>query len=990
MITNSFSTRFLLRMCNAIACILSLASTAKTALPYSDGDVLLGFRAGGGEGATTCYLVRVGSATQFTGATGQVSVNLGNIKADLQNTFGADWNTRADLFWGISGVQRLAGNGFPTNTMFASRAEPSPNTQSIPWTRPSGFGAGTPAGKMDLMSGRANGAGYSAGASSAGGLDQTESTNATGGLFQSTTSNNSYASFQPGGANTAGASSFSFFSGGIEGTFATGTAGSVLDFYKLEPGTGNGALLGAFKLDNNGNLTFNTDISVFAPPTTVGLELTSYQVNEDVADGQLAVKVVRTGNAATAFTVSFSTTNGTALAGTDFTGQTNAPVSFAANETTKTVNVAITRRTGFQQNRQFGVALSSPTANVTLGAINTATVSIVDVDPPPPSVAFSAASFSANENAGPVAVTLARTGDVTLPFTVNFSTTDGTALAGTDFTGQTNTAVSFAANELSKTVNVAVAHRVGFQGNRSFNVVLSSPSGATLGAPGLAAVTIVEVDPQPSTLAFSAATFTVAEDAAGGTVAIAINRTGVTTGAGSVIFSTADGSALAGTDYTAQTNVQLDFAANETVKTVNVAVLDRTGFQPSRQFTVALANPTNGGVLGSPATATVAITDKDPQTNTVVAGNYRGLITSAGVPSNDTTGYMVLTVTSTGAFTGSVRLSDGTLSFKGRFDATGAAKFSPGATATLKLKLNCLTPMDLGTMSLRIASDVITGETNNPGITGNVRVERDAFDGRTALTSVDAALLANGGIYTAVLPSKAQTGLATSAFPQGDGIGFARVVKTGAVRVTGVRADGSAFVASTSLTKDYTCPVFASLYNFAGSLSGMLSFKIQAESDLTGADLFWFRPLKSRSTHYPAGWPAGVKLDVRGASYAIPPATPAASVFPGLGIVDRVNGNAKIEFADGKLAALISKNINISTANIVTSVPPTDHSTPVAITRVNGLMVGRFRHSDGQPTPFKAVIVQKGATRGAFGYFLSVVPRGTTTGESGGVSVTAK
>ena len=77
--------------------------------------------------------------------------------------------------------------------------------------------------------------------------------------------------------------------------------------------------------------------------------------------------------------------------------------------------------------------------------------------------------------------------------------TYGTALAGTDFTGQTNTSVSFAANELSKTVNVAVAHRVGFQGNRSFNVVLSGPSGAMLGAPGSAAVTIVEVDPQPST-----------------------------------------------------------------------------------------------------------------------------------------------------------------------------------------------------------------------------------------------------------------------------------------------------------------------------------------------------------------------------------------------------------------------------------------------------------------------------------------------------------
>ena len=706
--------------------------------------------------------------------------------------------------------------------------------------------------------------------------------------------------------------------------------------------------------------------------------------------GQLAIKLVRTGNAGTAFTVNFSTTDGTAVAGADFTGQTNVPVSFAANDTNKAVNVTIARRTGFQGGRQFSVALSSPTGNVSLSTASTATVGIIEVDPAPPSVALSATSFPVNEDAGSLAVTLTRTGDATSAFTVNFSTTDGTALAGTDFTGQTNTAVSFAANETSKMVNVAVAHRTGFQGNRSFNVALSSPSGATLGAPNTATVAILEVDPQPSTLVFGAATTSVAENVAGGTVAITITRSGVTTGAGSVAFSTADGTALAGTDYTAQTNVPVDFAANETTKTVNVAVLDRAGFQQSRQFTAVLSNSTNGGVLGATATVTVTITDKDTQTTTIIAGNYRGLIASAGTPAHMTTGYIALTVATGGAFTGALRLDDGTLSFKGMFDTAGAATFSPGATTSLKLKLNCLTPMDLGTMTLNIAGDVISGETKNPGVTGTVHAERDAFDGTTAQTSVDLAFLANRGTYTAVLPSKDQTGLAATAFPPGDGIGFAKVAKTGAVRISGFLADGSPFACSTALTKDYTCPLFASLYNAGGSLSGTLAFKVQAGSDFTGTNLLWLRPLKTRATYYPAGWPAGIRLDLLGASYAIPPARPAASVFPGLGEVDRVNGNAKIEFSDGKLSALLSKNLNISTANIVYGVPATNRSATVAITRATGLVAGRFVHSDRTATPFRAVIVQKGATSGAFGYFLSTVPRGGATGESGGVSITAK
>ena len=44
-----------------------------------------------------------------------------------------------------------------------------------------------------------------------------------------------------------------------------------------------------------------------------------------------------------------------------------------------------------------------------------------------------------------------------------------------------------------------------------------------------------------------------------------------------------------------------------------------------------------------------------------------------------------------------------------------------------------------------------------------------------------------------------------------------------------------------------------------------------------------------------------MRLDVLGASYSIPN---AASVFPGLGAVDSVNGNALMEVSDGKLADL--------------------------------------------------------------------------------------
>jgi hypothetical protein len=184
--------------------------------------------------------------------------------------------------------------------------------------------------------------------------------------------------------------------------------------------------------------------------------------------------------------------------------------------------------------------------------------------------------------------------------------------------------------------------------------------------------------------------------------------------------------------------------------------------------------------------------------------------------------------------------------------------------------------------------------------------------------------------------------------------------------------------------------IFADLYDMGGSLAGTLTFAAQANSDFSGADFLWLRPINARATHYPSGWPAGLKIDVLGASYAIPPAQPPASVFPGLSVVDRVNGNALIEFSDGRLAALIQKNGNISTANLVSLAPPTDRTVSVTIARATGLVSGSFRHSDKTRPAFRAVIMQKGANPGAFGYFLSTAPKGATTGESGGVSITPK
>lgn len=146
-----------------------------------------------------------------------------------------------------------------------------------------------------------------------------------------------------------------------------------------------------------------------------------------------------------------------------------------------------------------------------------------------------------------------------------------------------------------------------------------------------------------SSVQFGAAGFSVAEN--GGSAAITITRSGDTGGSESVIFRSAAGSALAGTDYT-ETVQQVDFAPGETGRTVNIPILDDNLDEAGADETVSLSleelppEEDYGGAqtkaLGSLVTATLSIVDDDVATLTLSPA-------TASVPENG--GTQVFTAT---------------------------------------------------------------------------------------------------------------------------------------------------------------------------------------------------------------------------------------------------------------------------------------------------------------------------------------------------------
>lgn len=194
-------------------------------------------------------------------------------------------------------------------------------------------------------------------------------------------------------------------------------------------------------------------------------------------------------------TVAYSTANGTATAGSDYVA-TNGAVTFAAGETSKMVHVDIKGDVLAEGNETFTVSLSN-SSGATI-ADGTAIGTIIDDDGVPVLPALSIADLAVAEGNGEHAhfmFTVALDKAPSGPVTVAYSTSNGTATAGSDYVASSGT-VTFAAGETSKLVHVDISGDTVFEGNETFAITLSNASGASI-ADATAIGTIVNDDREP-------------------------------------------------------------------------------------------------------------------------------------------------------------------------------------------------------------------------------------------------------------------------------------------------------------------------------------------------------------------------------------------------------------------------------------------------------------------------------------------------------------
>ena len=197
--------------------------------------------------------------------------------------------------------------------------------------------------------------------------------------------------------------------------------------------------------------------------------------------------------------------------------------------------------------------------------------------------------------------------------TVDWSTADGGAAAGTDYVAASGT-LTFAGGEGVARLTVQTLEDTLDEDDEGFEVRIGPASGAPLDPDAATAVaTIADDDPEPA-LAIGDAS--VGES--GGAAHFEVTLTPASGREVTVDWATADGTATAGEDYAAAAST-LTFAAGATAATVTVQVLDDTLDEADETFTVNLGGARHASLADAAGEGLVTDDDAGPILELAVA-----------------------------------------------------------------------------------------------------------------------------------------------------------------------------------------------------------------------------------------------------------------------------------------------------------------------------------------------------------------------------------
>ena len=388
------------------------------------------------------------------------------------------------------------------------------------------------------------------------------------------------------------------------------------------------------------NLTVNLSLGAATPPAQTSVQPTAtlwilnddsainfsspiYTVAKNVPGGVAEIDVNRIGGTNNISTVVFNTTtNGTAVPGFDYGALTNVLVTFYPGATNVPIFITISNNSLYEGNQTtVGLSLSNSVGSALYYPSN-AELDIVNVASHPGTLLFSPVVYNVHSGDTNAVLTVLRTNGLTDTVTVNYTTTNGSALAGVDYQTTSGT-LTFIDGKSNQTISVTLIPQNQVKAPVAFNVVLSNPgNGVTLTSSSNATVNVAS---SIAGISFTVATNYTPENA--GVAVIGLQRQFNTNNTVTVAYTTSDGTATNGTNYYG-TSGTVTFTNGATQAAITVGLINNTNQVNDLTFNVGLSNPTGGAQLLAPTNCVVV--EQAVNAGFSFSTNYNTVLKSAG------------------------------------------------------------------------------------------------------------------------------------------------------------------------------------------------------------------------------------------------------------------------------------------------------------------------------------------------------------------------
>jgi hypothetical protein len=264
---------------------------------------------------------------------------------------------------------------------------------------------------------------------------------------------------------------------------------------------------------------------------------------------------------------------------------------------------------------------------VSFDTVNVKTDDPSFAQPAQPTISISDPSFTeGNSGSATAFVNLTLSQEAASPVTVEYTTVNGTATAGSDYLSQSGT-VTFAPGETSIQVGFTVYGDTVFEPDETFSILLSNPVGAQLGD-DTGTITIVNDDASPMPNVFIS-DVSVIEGRLGKTssATVTLSLSNPSTERVTVILNTADGTAKGGVDYATVSNASITFEPGITSKLYAFTVYGDGTVEGDEVFYAQLSNAVGATITDGTGQVTI-LNDDRAKVQAVTGGDSKAILSS--------------------------------------------------------------------------------------------------------------------------------------------------------------------------------------------------------------------------------------------------------------------------------------------------------------------------------------------------------------------------